>query len=213
MRKLHINILFLGLAASVFSACDNRISETDEKYLQVIGEYEQTTPDGGYRLVLSYNGPVSTRNNFQYWADSLQKVMPEMVKTNDNIYINYMPEQMGKTISDNMYQVGVSYNLIVKDSATYNSISKDLLTRQIPFSLNMTGSFIGPEKKEAMQQEMMQKAIANAKAKLDFLKGDSAKTYEIIAIEELDSNQPFGPEYYDYNRRMVVRIKVKARLN
>jgi hypothetical protein len=213
MKKLVANALLLCLFFSVLASCYKQNSGSDESYLQVIGEYEQATPDGSYRLTLSYNGPISMQKKFQTFADSLQKQMPDMVKIHDNIYINYMPEQMGKKISDEMYQVGVGYNLIVTDSATYNRIAKDLQSRLIPFSLNMTGAFVDPKQKTDMQKDMLQKALDNAKTKLDFLKQDSNLTYQIVAIEELDSQPPYGPEYYDFNRRMVTRVKVKARLN
>lgn len=213
MKRLFKNALLICLAAVFFSACDQKAVGEEERYLQVIGEYEQAMPDGGFRLNLSYNGPMSLRKKFDTWADSMQKVLPGMVKTNDNIYINYMPEQMGKKITDDMFQVGVGYNLTVADSTTYSQITKDLLRQNIPFSLNMTGAFVEPGKKVGIQKEMLQKAIENAKVKLDFLKGDSSSTYEIISIEELDNQQPYGPDYYDYNRRMATRVKVRAQLN
>jgi len=214
MEKLLKKVGLLCLAAGLLTACKMETEKDEEgRYLEVIGEYEQAIPDGGYRLNLSYNGPMSLRKKFDVWADSMQQVLPSMTKTNDNIYINYMPEQMGKKITDNMFQVGVGYNVLVNDSSTYNSIAKDLLRQNIPFSLNMTGAFIEPVKELGLQKELLKKAIENAKAKIDFLKGDSGSTYEIISIEELDNQPPYGPDYYDYNRRMATRVKVKARLD
>jgi hypothetical protein len=102
--------------------------------------------------------------------------------------------------------------LSVSDSATYTRMANDLLKRNIPFSLNMMGTFLEPEKRLAMQKAMLGKALENAKAELDFLKGDPDKTYEIVSIEEMDNIQPYGPDYYDFNRRMVARLKVRARL-
>ena len=112
-----------------------------------------------------------------------------------------------------MYQVGVTYIVNVADSATYDQLAKDLLKRNIPFSLNMMGTFIDPKKKLALQQTILAKALDNAKAKLDFLKGGRpGSTYEIVSIEEMDNLQPYGPDYYDFNRRLAARVKVKARL-
>lgn len=212
MKKLIENVFPLMLLAGMLAGCNSQATQENERYLEVIGEHEQSVTDGGYRLNLSYNGPMSMRKKFDSWADSMQNKIPDMVKINDNIYINYMPEQMDKKITDNMFQVGVGYNLTVDDSTAYSRITQDLLKQNIPFSLNMTGAYIEPEKKLAIRKEMLQKAIDNAKAKLDFLKGDGAGTYEIIAIEELDNQMPYGPDYYDYNRRMATRVKVKARL-
>ncbi|MCC9138612.1 hypothetical protein ACFSKU_03015 [Pontibacter silvestris] len=81
------------------------------------------TPEGGYRLNLSYNGPLDMRNQFITWVDSLQQKVPSMVKMNENIYVNYMPEQMGRKVNKNMFQTSVSYNLIVQDSSMYDSIT------------------------------------------------------------------------------------------
>ena len=59
---------------------------------------------------------------------------------------------------------------------------------------------------------MLQQALNDAKIKLSFLAGQD-RTYEIIGIEELDNTTPYGPEYYDFNRRKMARIRVKARLD
>ncbi|HEY4650739.1 MAG TPA: SIMPL domain-containing protein [Pontibacter sp.] len=213
MKKMSLWVLALAGSATFSTGCQQQHTTDDERYLEVIGEYDQATPDAGYKLNLSYNGPMEMRQKFQVWADSLQKELPGMVKTNDNIYLNYMPEQMGKRITKDMYQVGVTYLVNVADSATYQRIADDLLKRNVPFSLNMMGTFIDPAKKIAVQKEILAKALDNAKAKLDFLKADNNKTYEIVSIEELDNIQPYGPDYYDFNRRMVARVKVKARLS
>ncbi|MBB6611744.1 SIMPL domain-containing protein [Pontibacter sp. Tf4] len=214
MKKMHLWLLVLAGSATLLAGCQQRdMDDDDERYLEVIGEYEQVTPDAGYKLNLSYNGPMELRQKFQKWVDSLQQELPTMVKTNDNIYLNYMPEQMGKRVTPNMYQVGVTYMVNVADSATYQRIADQLLKRNIPFSLNMMGTFIDPAKKAEIQQQMLGKAIENAKTKLNFLKGDGSQSYEIISIEELDNVAPYGPEYYEYNRRMLSRVKVRARLN
>jgi hypothetical protein len=212
MKKFVKGVLLILWSAVIVAGCEPMAEKSESQYLEVIGEHDETTPDVGYRLNLSYNGPMQLREKFQMWADSVQKIFPGMVKTNDNIYINYIPEQMGKRIRPEMYQVGVTYMLSVSDSATYTRMANDLLKRNIPFSLNMMGTFIEPEKRLAMQKAMLGKALENAKAELDFLKGDPDKTYEIVSIEEMDNIQPYGPDYYDFNRRMVARLKVRARL-
>lgn len=213
MKKVSWNaaVLLAGLLA--FGSCDTRRPATEgEEYIEVIGEYEAALPEAGFRLNLSFNGPLDLRDRFQQWADSLQQVTPGMVKVNDNIFLNYMPEQMGRKISRSQYQVGVTYTLQVEDSAAYNRITRDLLSRNLPFQLNVTGSYLEPERKAKLQQEMMQQALANARQKLDFLNSDTTRTYEIVSVEELDQTAPYGPEYYEYNRRAVSRLKVKARL-
>lgn len=213
MRRIYTCVLVLLVSPILLVSCEQQEnSKTEENYLEVIGEYDEVTSDAGYRLTLSYNGPMSMRAKFQAWADSVQKVLPGMVKTNDNIYINYMPEQMNKRPSSDMFQVGVTYIVNVSDSAAYDNLAKDMLKRNMPFSLNMTGTFMDPNKKLAFQQKLLSKAVDNAKAKLDFLKASLEKKYEIISIMELDNLQPYGPEYYDFNRRMGARVKVKARL-
>lgn len=214
MKKMHLWLLALAGSATLLAGCGQRdLADDDDHYLEVIGEYDQVTPDAGYKLNLSYNGPMEMRQKFQTWVDSLQQELPTMVKTNDNIYLNYMPEQMGKRVTPNMYQVGVTYMVNVADSATYQRIADQLLKRNIPFSLNMMGTFIDPAQKAKLQQELLGKALENAKTKLDFLKGDTSRTYEIVSVEELDNVAPYGPEYYEFNRRMMARVKVKARLN
>ena len=57
-----------------------------------------------------------------------------------------------------------------------------------------------------------QLALNNAKAKRSFLAGLD-RAYEIIKTEELDNTTPYGPWYYDFNRKRVAQIRVKARLN
>ncbi len=212
MKKHTLLALSLATSISLLSSCDNRNTATEENYIEVIGEYEQPTPDAGYRLNLSYNGPISMRDKFQKWADSLQQKFPSMVKTNENIFMNYMPEQMGPKINKNMFQVGVSYILTVSDTAAYNQITRDALKRNFPFNVNVMGTFVEPGKRLAIQKEMMQKAIENAKSKIETLSGGTDRKYEIVVIEELDNTTPYGPEYYDFNRRMIARIKVKAQL-
>lgn len=97
--------------------------EAQEDYLEVIGEHEQSMPDAGYRLNLCYNGPMGMRNKFMEWADSLRKQVPDMVLTSENIYIHYMPEQIGQEkIRPEIYQTSVSYNITVADSAMYGRI-------------------------------------------------------------------------------------------
>ena len=211
MKKLHVWVLALLAGAATLSGCQVR-GEEEEEYLEVIGEYEQTMPDAGYRLNLSYNGPMSMRQQFMQWADSLQQEVPNMVLTNENIYINYMPEQMGQEkIRPGMFQSSVSYNVTVPDSATYGRIMRDALRHNFPFNVNVSGTFVDPAKRQELQRDLMQKAMENARAKLDFL-SEGERAYEIVGVEELDNNQPYGPEYYDFNRRMVSRVKVKARL-
>lgn len=207
-RYLYTSILAAGLA--MFASCDARRDDAREEYIQVIGEHDENLPEGGFRLNLTFNGPLDMRDRFQVWADSLQRVTPGMLKLNDNIYINHMPEQMGRKISRSQYQVGVTYSLQVADSAAYNRITRDLFSRNLPFHLNVTGSSLEPERKAALQQEMMQQALKNAQQKLDFL--SNKRAYEIVSIEELDQAAPYGPEYYEYNRRAVSRVKVKALL-
>jgi len=213
MKKTYRIMLALVTGLALLSSCESRRpGATTEEYLEVIGEYEGTVPEGGFRLNLTFNGPLDLRDRFQAWADSLQKVTPGMLKLNDNIFINYMPEQIGRRISKSQFQVGVTYSLQVADTASYNRITRDLFRRNLPFHLNVTGSYQNPEQKAALQQEMMQQALANAKKKLDFLSSGSNRSYEIVGIEELDYAAPFGPEYFEYNRRALSRLKVKARL-
>lgn len=208
MRKKDFGVIAF-VAFIMLNGCD--IRNTDQEYIEVIGEAETQTPEAGYRLNLSYNGPLDLRSHFAEWIDSLQQRVPSMVKMNDNIYVNYMPEQMGKNINKDMFQTSVSYNLIVSDSSMYNRITKDLLKRNLPFNVNVSGTVFEPEKKVALQNELLQQALNNAKAKLANLTQDGRK-YEVVGIEELDSKQPFGPEYYDYNRVMIERVKVKAKI-
>ncbi|MFD2515101.1 SIMPL domain-containing protein [Pontibacter locisalis] len=212
MKKINSIGLVLILSVAAFAGCQVRErEEANQDYLEVIGEYEQQTPEAGYRLNLSYNGPIEQREKFLKWADSVKQVVPSMVKMNEGIYLNYMPEQMGKKISRDMYQTSVTYLLTVSDSSLYSSLTEDLLERNIPFNLNVMGTFMEPEQKTKLQHQMLQKAMENARAKLDFMISDG-REYEIIGIEELDNTTPYGPEYYDFNRRMVARVKVKASL-
>ena len=202
----------LALLASLgaFSGCDLR-SNAPEVYLEVIGESEQTMADAGFRLNLSYNGPLSMRGQFTAWADSLQKEIPDMVLTSDNIYINYMPEQIGKgKIQPNMMQSNISYNIVAADSAVYGRILRDMLRRNIPFNLNIAGTYLDQEQRRKVQQKLMQEALEHAQTKLSFLANGPDK-YEIVGVEEMDNTVPYGPEYNDFNRRMVSRIRVKAR--
>jgi len=57
-----------------------------------------------------------------------------------------------------------------------------------------------------------QLALNDAKAKRSFLAGLD-RSYEIMGTEELDNTTPYGPGYYDFNRRMVARVRVKALQN
>ncbi|MFD2247309.1 SIMPL domain-containing protein [Pontibacter ruber] len=214
MKNLYLKHLVLVFVLGALSSCENQtITGGEQNYLEVIGEHEQTYEEAGYRINLAYNGPLSMRDRFQQWADSLQQKHPGMVKVNDNLFVNYMPEQMDKKISRSMFQVGVTYNLYVADTAVYNQITRDALRSGFPFSINVTGTYMSPARKIALQKDMMQKALDNAKTKLDYLSRASGnRAYTIVGVEELDANVPFGPEYYDYNRRAVSRLKVKARL-
>ncbi|GHA79801.1 hypothetical protein GCM10007389_37550 [Pontibacter akesuensis] len=187
--------------------------QQEDDYLQVIGEAEMPMDEAGYRLNLSYNGPMHIRHKFAAWADSLAKELPGMALINESVYMNYMPEEIGKQkLRPDMFQTSVSYNVTVPDSATYGRIVRDALAHQFPFNLNVSGTFVEEAKRGQLQQELMAQALENAKAKLNSLSG-GAGAYKIVGIEELDSNQPYGPEYYDFNRKMVSRVKVKARLN
>ncbi|MFD3001596.1 SIMPL domain-containing protein [Pontibacter toksunensis] len=211
MKQVHVWVLVLLAGFGTLSSCQVR-DEEKEDYLEVIGEHEQTMPDAGYRLNLSYNGPMGMRNEFMEWADSLQKQVPNMVLTSENIYIHYMPEQMGREkIKPEMYQTSVSYNITVADSAMYGRIMQDVLRHNFPFSVNVSGTVIDPAKRQQVQQELMQQALENAKAKLNFLSPGEG-SYKIVGVEEMDNTVPYGPEYNDFNRRMVSRVKVKARL-
>lgn len=202
----------LLLALGALSGCETRQAEGEATYLEVIGEHEQQMPEAGYRLNLSYNGPLDKRDQFVAWADSLKKTVPSMAKTNESIYLNYMPEQMGLPVTRAMYQTNVTYLLNAADSALYNRITNDLLRRNFPFNVNVLGAYLEPAQKTELQQQMMQKALDNAKTKLGYLSAPTNRTYQIVSMEELDSATPYGPEYYDYNRRLMMRIKVKARL-
>lgn len=212
MKKKYWAMLSLMAGLAFLSSCDSRSSHSKEEYLEVIGEYEGTMPEGGFRLNLSFNGPLDMRNKFQVWADSMQQITPGLMKINDNIYLNHMPEQTGRNFNRSHYQVGVTYSLQVPDSVMYNRVTEDLFRRNLPFQLNVAGSILTSERKTALQQELMEKALANARKKLDFLSSGSNRSYEIVGIEELDQNAQFGPEYYEYNRRVISRLKVKARL-
>lgn len=211
MKKHHVLSIIVMLGLGTLAGCQPIEEAPEQNYLEVIGEYEQQTPEAGYRLNLSYNGPIGLRDKFMKWADSVQQVIPSMVKTNEGIFLNYMPEQMGKKINKDMYQTSVTYLLTVADSALYSEITSDLIRRNIPFNLNVMGTFMDPDQKAGLQQQMLQKAIENAKAKIGFMSGDG-RAYEIVGIEELDNTTPYGPEYYDFNRRMITRLKVKARI-
>jgi hypothetical protein len=211
MKKRPIPILALALGLLALGSCQQK-TDHEDKYFEVIGEYEQQTPEAGYRLNLSYNGPIDKRDEFVAWADSLKQKVPNMVKTNEGIFVNYMPEQAGKKIRKDMYQTNVTYLLTVADSTLYGQLTKDLLKRDFAFNINVMGVYLDPASKAKLQQDMMQKALDNAKTKLDFLTGKD-RAYEIVSIEELDNNTPYGPEYYDYNRKMVARLKVKAELD
>ncbi|WP_266202334.1 SIMPL domain-containing protein [Pontibacter kalidii] len=212
MKRLNLWVLSALLGVGTLSSCQTRSAAEEEDYLQVIGEYEQQMPEAGYRLSLSYNGPMRLRPAFTRWADSLQQVVPSMVLTNDNTYLHYMPEQMGQEkIKPGMFQTSLTYNMVVPDSAAYGRIIQSALDHNFPFNMNVTGTFVEPERKQELQQELMQKAMENARTKLNFLSGGADK-YKIVGVEELDNLQPYGPEYYEFNRKMVSRVKVKARL-
>lgn len=147
MKQVHVWVLALLAGFGTLSSCQVR-DDAQEDYLEVIGEHEQSMPDAGYRLNLSYNGPMSMRSEFMEWADSLQKQVPGMVLTSENIYIHYMPEQMGREkIRPEMYQTSVSYNVTVADSAMYGRIMQDVLRHNFPFSVNVSGTVLDPAKR------------------------------------------------------------------
>ncbi len=208
----HLTKWIPGLLAvfGLMAGCGNRHT-TEEGMLTVIGEYEQTMPDAGYRLNLSFNGTMRQRNEFMRWADSLQREVPSMMLTSDNVYINYMPEQAAQQHTQpDMFQSNISYNIIAADSAMYQRILKDILRRNLPFNLNVGGTFLDHGKRQAIQQELMQKALENATQKLNAMAGGE-EHYDIVTVEEMDNTVPYGPEYNDFNRRMVSRLKVTAR--
>lgn len=210
MKKLfELGATFI-LGALLLNGCQPM--EADENYFEVIGEFEQSSPEAGYRLNLSYNGPLNQRDGFVKWVDSVKQQVPSMVKLSENIYVNYLPEEMNRRPARGDLQTSVSYMLTATDSTLYNRLAKDLLKRNLPFSLNVMGSYLDPDTRIKLQQEMMQKAVENARQKLEGLSGEG-KTFEIVGIEELDNTVPYGPEYYDFNRRMVSRVKVKARVD
>ncbi|MCC9166301.1 hypothetical protein [Pontibacter harenae] len=122
-----------------------------------------------------------------------------------------MPEQMGKKVDNDMFQTNVTYMLTVSDSSLYNQISQDLLRRNLPFNVNVMGTFMESNQKVEIQQQMMQQAMENAKTKLKAMVGEG-RDYQVVRIEELDLSVQMGPEYYEYNRRMIARLKVKAKL-
>ncbi|WP_018479131.1 hypothetical protein [Pontibacter roseus] len=210
MKKAYLQVLTLTILLIIVSGCDTRRAAAEEEYIEVVGEYEGSLPEAGFRLNLTFNGPLDMHDRFQVWADSMQRQTEGMVKLNDNIYLNHMPEQMGRKISRSQFQVGVTYSLNVADSAAYNRITRDLFRRNLPFHLNVTGSYLEPERKAAVQRESLQQALDNARQKLDFL--SNGRSYEIVGMEELHQSPPYAPEYYEYNRRTISRIKVKARL-
>ncbi|MBC5992360.1 SIMPL domain-containing protein [Pontibacter cellulosilyticus] len=208
-RLFQFSAAFL-IGAALFSGCEP--VEAEENFVEVIGEFEQPSPESGYRLNLSYNGPMTKRDGFAKWVDSVQQQVPSMVKLSENIYVNYLPEEMNRRPGRNDMHTSISYLLTASDSTLYNRLVKDLLKTDLPFSINVMGTYIDPARKTKLQQEMMEKAVENAKQKIEHLSGDN-QTYKIVSIEELDNVTPYGPEYYDINRRMVSRVKVKARLN
>jgi hypothetical protein len=212
MRKHNLVNLFLVIGFLVFTSCQTSDREIDEEYMEVIGEAEQQTPNAGYKLNLSYNGPAKFRNKFIKWADSVQQHIPSMVKVNEGIYMNLPPEQMGKKITTDMFQTSISYLLTVTDSSIYNKLTEDILKKNISFNLNIIGTFLSPEQKSELHRDMFRKAMESAEAKLEFI-NKTGRGYEIVGVEELDNTTPYGPDYYDFNRRMIVRLKVKARLD
>lgn len=122
-----------------------------------------------------------------------------------------MPEQMGKEkIQPNMMQSSISYKIVAADSAVYGRILRDMLRRNIPFNLNIAGTYLDQAKRRQVQQELMQEALEHARTKLSFLANGGDK-YEIVGVEEMDNTVPYGPEYNNFNRRMVSRLRVKAR--
>ena len=137
MKRMHLAILAFATGWLSLSSCEFREPGNDN-YLEVIGQHEQQMPEAGYRLNLSYNGPMDKRDEFVAWADSLRQKVPGMVKTNESIYVNYMPDQMGRNVSKDMYQTSVTYLLTIEDSTLYNQISEDLLQHNFPFSINIT---------------------------------------------------------------------------
>jgi hypothetical protein len=93
----------------------------------------------------------------------------------------------------------------------YARIMQDVLKHNFPFNVNVSGTYLDQDKRQQVQQELMQKAIEHAKSKLNFLsKGEGS--YEIVGVEELDNTLQYGPEYNDFNRRMVARLRVRAKL-
>lgn len=187
-------------------------SDEQGHYLEVIGEAEQAMPEAGYKLNLFYNGPLPMRNQFRQWADSLQKQVPSMMLTSDNIFFNHMPDMEGRqSRSPDQMQSSMSFNILVADSAMYSRILRDLVKRQLPFNLNVNGTYLAQEKRQELMQQLLQKSVDDAKTKLRFL-APKGTDFEIVSIEELDNTVPYGPEYNDFNRRMVSRVKVKALL-
>lgn len=211
MKKQLLSFVLVMIILGLCS-CTKAETEPQQDYLEVIGEAEMITPEAGYKLNLTYNGPMEMRNSFVTWADSIQQKLPGMIKTSENIYLNHIPEQTSRRINKSMYQTSVTYLLNVEDSTLFASITQDLLNRNIPFNLNVMGTFMKPEQKARLQQNLMKQALVNAKTKLDFL-NTAERAYSITQVEELDNTVPYGPEYYDYNRKMIARVKVKARLH
>ncbi|MHA6248296.1 SIMPL domain-containing protein [Pontibacter sp. CAU 1760] len=209
VKTLYRLLLMLCLAG--LGSC-RQYSDEQGHYLEVIGEAEQAMPEAGYKLNLFYNGPLPMRNQFRQWADSLQKQVPSMMLTSDNIFFNHMPGmEVNQPSSPDRMQSSMSFNILVTDSAMYSRILQDLVRRQLPFNLNVNGTYLEPKKRQELMQQLLQKSVDDAKTKLRYLAPKGAD-FEIVSITELDNTVPYGPEYNDFNRRMVSRVKVNARL-
>ncbi|MCC9166302.1 hypothetical protein [Pontibacter harenae] len=83
MKKMYFGALAFIMSLSTLCSCTS--TDSEENYVEVIGEYEQQMPEAGYRLNLSYNGPLAMRDKFVVWADSLKRLVPTMAKTSENI--------------------------------------------------------------------------------------------------------------------------------
>ncbi|GAB3831206.1 hypothetical protein GCM10028895_48280 [Pontibacter rugosus] len=160
MKRLFKGLVLASLFVSILSvsSCSTPAGQ-EENYLHVIGEYEQPMPDAGFRLNLSYNGPMDMRQKFNKWADSLRHEVPSMVRTNENIYLNYMPEQMGKKVNPNMFQTSVTYNIIVPDSATYGRIMQDALDHRFSFNVNVSSTFIDDAQRQKRSRRCWRKHL------------------------------------------------------
>ncbi|AWW30616.1 hypothetical protein DN752_11050 [Echinicola strongylocentroti] len=208
MHRLVVKyFLFAVLGTGVISCNLNQPNAT--KTIALIGVDKVTFEEVAPCINVSFNGNLDQKKALESLMKGTEMAKFRVDITSENFYKDGGYDS--KTGAGD-FTYGISYTVVLNKATEKDLISKLLAENKLPVNINSSGYYLSPQKNKALQDIGFQKALANAKSRINAYADSLGMQYEVMDIEEIDDYQLYPANGIIYTDELVKKVKVKAHL-